>query len=86
VQKSQTNTRLLNNSPTRINILNKCDKKVLGVYIGPREIVYGRLPVAANEGPGSFLKIVVKQIFSSATPFFRIELMYLLRYFILGRM
>jgi hypothetical protein len=38
----------LNNSPTRINILNKCDKKVLCVYIGPREIVYRRLPAVTK--------------------------------------
>jgi anaerobic C4-dicarboxylate transporter len=53
VQKSQTNTRVLNNNPTRINILNKCDKKVLCVYIGTREIVYRCLPTVAKEALGS---------------------------------
>jgi anaerobic C4-dicarboxylate transporter len=43
------NTRVLNNNPTRINILNKCDKKVLCVYIGTREIVYRCLPAVAKE-------------------------------------
>jgi hypothetical protein len=37
VQKSQTNTRVLNNSPTRINILNKCTKKSYAYIQGVRE-------------------------------------------------
>jgi hypothetical protein len=52
-------------SPTRINILNKCDKKVLCVYIGPREIVYQRLPAVAKEGPGSLIVFVLRFIMIS---------------------
>jgi hypothetical protein len=37
-------------STAQHDILNKCDKKVLCVYIGPREIVYRRLPAVAKEG------------------------------------